>query len=261
MLAAATFLPFGGASAQSADAQQRIADQANRLLALLDDRQRRQVADRLRLGQSRRLALHPAQPLGPQPGRDEAAQADAARALFATVLNERGLKLLDGVRLRRRRVARTTRKLPRSRPLLPLGVRHARPLPLGLALRGPSPVAERGAAGGRSCRRDAVLRRRPSGRPCATGRTRVSRLLGTSEDLARQIMTGLTRSAAAHRADRRPLVRRDRGQPAARARSRPAARPGARRHGRPVAPARRGADGPLPRHAGARSRSPARSSA
>ena len=43
VLAAATFLPFGGASAQSADAQQRIADQANRLLALLDDRQRRQV--------------------------------------------------------------------------------------------------------------------------------------------------------------------------------------------------------------------------
>jgi hypothetical protein len=27
------------------------------------------------------------------------AQADAARALFATVLNEQGLKLLDGVRL------------------------------------------------------------------------------------------------------------------------------------------------------------------
>ena len=43
VLAAATFLPFGGASAQSADAQQRIAEQANRLLALLDDRQRRQV--------------------------------------------------------------------------------------------------------------------------------------------------------------------------------------------------------------------------
>ena len=37
VLAAATFLPFGGASAQSADAGQRIADQANRFLALLDE--------------------------------------------------------------------------------------------------------------------------------------------------------------------------------------------------------------------------------
>lgn len=43
VLAAATFLPFGGASAQSADAQQRIADQATRFLALLDGRQRRRV--------------------------------------------------------------------------------------------------------------------------------------------------------------------------------------------------------------------------
>jgi hypothetical protein len=45
VLAAATFLPFGGASAQSADAEQGIATQANRLLALLDDRQRRQPVD------------------------------------------------------------------------------------------------------------------------------------------------------------------------------------------------------------------------
>ena len=51
VLAAATFLPFGGASAQSADAQQRIADQANRLLALLDDRQRRQVLIAFEFGQ------------------------------------------------------------------------------------------------------------------------------------------------------------------------------------------------------------------
>ena len=34
--------------------------------------------------------------------------------------------------------------------------------PWGWRLRGPSPVAERGAAGGRACHRDAVLHRRPS---------------------------------------------------------------------------------------------------
>ena len=44
VLAAATFLPFGGASAQSADAGQRIADQANRFLALLDEGQRRKAS-------------------------------------------------------------------------------------------------------------------------------------------------------------------------------------------------------------------------
>ena len=41
VLAAATFLPFGGASAQSAEAGQRIAEQASRFVGLLDDGQRR----------------------------------------------------------------------------------------------------------------------------------------------------------------------------------------------------------------------------
>ena len=99
VLAAATFLPFGGASAQSADAQQRIADQANRLLALLDDRQRRQVL--IAFDSANRVDWHyiPRSRSGLSLGEMAPAQADAARALFATVLNEQGLKLLDGVRL------------------------------------------------------------------------------------------------------------------------------------------------------------------
>src|SRR5476651_123191 len=40
VLAAASFLPFGGASAQTADAAQRIADTASRFLAALDEGQR-----------------------------------------------------------------------------------------------------------------------------------------------------------------------------------------------------------------------------
>ena len=43
ILAAAAFLPFGGASAQTVDAAQRIADAADRFLGLLDDGQRRKV--------------------------------------------------------------------------------------------------------------------------------------------------------------------------------------------------------------------------
>ena len=43
MLAAATLLPFGGASAQTVDAAQRIAEAANRFLASLDDGQRQQA--------------------------------------------------------------------------------------------------------------------------------------------------------------------------------------------------------------------------
>src|SRR5690242_8743826 len=73
VLAAATFLPFGGASAQSADAQQRIADQATRLLALLDDRQRRQVLIGFGRPVTATLAGAPAMPFttwGISPQRD-----------------------------------------------------------------------------------------------------------------------------------------------------------------------------------------------
>jgi hypothetical protein len=99
VLAAATFLPFGGASAQSADAARRIADQANRFLALLDDRQRRQVL--IAFDSANRLDWHyiPRSRSGLSLGEMTPAQAEAARLLFGTVLNEQGLKLLEGVRL------------------------------------------------------------------------------------------------------------------------------------------------------------------
>jgi hypothetical protein len=99
VLAAATFLPFGSASAQSDEAATRIADRANRLLALLDDRQRKLVL--IAFDSANRLDWHyiPRSRSGLSLGDMRADQADAARALFAAVLNEQGLKLLDGVRL------------------------------------------------------------------------------------------------------------------------------------------------------------------
>jgi Protein of unknown function (DUF3500) len=99
ILAAATFLPFGGASAQTVDAAQRIADAANRFLGLLDDGQRRKAL--IAFESDNRLDWHyiPRSRSGLTLGEMTPVQAEAARALFATVLNEQGLKLLDGVRL------------------------------------------------------------------------------------------------------------------------------------------------------------------
>ncbi|WP_395714874.1 DUF3500 domain-containing protein [Reyranella sp.] len=99
VLAAASFLPFGGASAQTVDAGQRIAGQANRFLASLDDEQRKQVL--IAFDSGNRLDWHyiPRSRSGLSLGEMKAAQAEAARALFATVLNQRGLEMLDGVRL------------------------------------------------------------------------------------------------------------------------------------------------------------------
>ncbi|HMJ98092.1 MAG TPA: DUF3500 domain-containing protein, partial [Reyranella sp.] len=99
ILAVATFLPFGGASAQTVDAAQRIADAANRFVGLLDDGQRRKAL--IAFESDNRLDWHyiPRSRSGLTLGEMTAAQAEAARALFATVLNEQGLKLLDGVRL------------------------------------------------------------------------------------------------------------------------------------------------------------------
>ena len=119
-------------------------------------------ADRLRVRQSARLALHPAQPAGPHPGRDE---AGAGRGGAGAVRHGAERARPEAARRRapaRGRAARAAGQLPRSRPLLRLGVRHARPLPVGLALRGPSSVAERGAARRGPRLGDAVLRRRPS---------------------------------------------------------------------------------------------------
>src|ERR1051325_2960382 len=87
VLAAATFLPFGGAGAQSGDAAQRIADQANRFLASLDEGQRRKVS--IAFDSSNRLDWHyiPRSRSGLTLGDMTPAQAEAARLLFATVLN------------------------------------------------------------------------------------------------------------------------------------------------------------------------------
>ena len=99
VLAAATFLPFGGASAQTIDAGQRIAAAATRFLAGLDNGQRKQVL--IAFESDNRLDWHYI-PRGRQ-GLTLAAmrppQAAAARALLASVLNERGLQALENVRI------------------------------------------------------------------------------------------------------------------------------------------------------------------
>lgn len=99
VLAAAALLPFGAASAQTVDAAQRIADAANRFLLSLDDGQRRKAM--IGFDSANRLDWHyiPRSRSGLTLGEMRPNQADAARALFASVLNQRGLELLDGVRL------------------------------------------------------------------------------------------------------------------------------------------------------------------
>ena len=114
---------------------------------LLDDGQRRQAL--IAFESDNRLDWHyiPRSRSGLTLGEMKPAQAEAARALFASVLNERGLKLLDGVRLVEGVLREQQGSFRDPDRYLRLGLRHARPLPVGLALRGPSPVAERGAAG------------------------------------------------------------------------------------------------------------------
>ena len=99
VLAAAALLPFGSASAQTVDAAQRIADAANRFLRSLDEAQRQKAM--ITFDSGNRLDWHyiPRSRSGLALGEMRADQTDAARALFATVLNARGLELLDGVRL------------------------------------------------------------------------------------------------------------------------------------------------------------------
>ncbi|TAJ87717.1 MAG: DUF3500 domain-containing protein [Reyranella sp.] len=99
VLAAAALLPFGSASAQTVDAAQRIADAANRFLLSLDDGQRQKAMIAFESG--KRLDWHyiPRSRSGLSVGEMRSNQADAARALFASVLSQRGLELLDGVRL------------------------------------------------------------------------------------------------------------------------------------------------------------------
>lgn len=99
VMAAAALLPFGVASAQTVDAAQRVADAASRFLLSLDDGQRRKAM--IAFDSGNRLDWHyiPRSRPGLALGEMRADQADAARALFASVLNQRGLELLNGVRL------------------------------------------------------------------------------------------------------------------------------------------------------------------
>ena len=227
--------------------------------ACLDDGQRQQAHDRLRVRQPARLALHPAQPPGLTLGEMKPAQADAAQALFATVLNEHGLQAIEDVRL----VEGVLREQQGSfrdpgRYYVSIFGTPGR-FPWGWRLRGPSPVAERGPARGGPHHRDAVLRRRPS-RDGARRPAQGLQAARRAEDLARQLMAALTEP------QRRTALIADRSfgeivaSPQRETRPRPAARPRARRHGRPGAPARRGADRPLPRHARARPSGQTRSS-
>ncbi|GEP60375.1 DUF3500 domain-containing protein [Reyranella soli] len=193
VLAAATFLPFGGASAQGADAQQRIAEQANRFLALLDDRQRGHVL--IAFDTANRLDWHyiPRSRSGLSLGEMTPAQADAARALFATVLNEQGLKLLDGVRLLEgvlreqqgswRDPSRYYLSVFGTPGRFPWGWRfEGHHLSLNVALPAPGHVAVTPFFVGAH---PATVREGPN---------KGFRLLGGAEDLARQIMTGLNDS-------------------------------------------------------------------
>ena len=191
VLAAAALLPFGSASAQTVDAAQRIADAANRFLLSLDDGQRRQAL--IAFGSANRLDWHyiPRTRSGLALGEMRADQADAARALFASVLNQRGLELLDGVRLLEgvlreqqgsfRDPSRYYVSVFGTPGRFPWGWRfEGHHLSLNVALPAPGHVAVTPFFTGAH---PATVRDGPH---------RGFRLLGASEDLARQIMAGLT---------------------------------------------------------------------
>ena len=99
VLAAASFLPFGGASAQTVDAAQRIAEAANRFLGGLDEAQRKQAM--IAFDSGNRLDWHyiPRSRQGLTLGEMKPPQRDAAHALFGSVLNERGLQAIENVRI------------------------------------------------------------------------------------------------------------------------------------------------------------------
>ena len=214
---------------------QRIADAANRFLGLPRRRPAPAGADRLRVRQPARLALHPAQPRGPHPGRDDSRRRPtAARALFATVLNEQrprscstACACVEGVLREQQGSFRDPDRY------YVLDLRHARPLPVGLALRGPSPVAER-----RPGRLPATSRRRRSSSApipprCATARTRASAARRRRGSRAPDSWRSLAERAAAHRASS-PTARSARSSPARSASATSASRAGlsCRRHGR-----------------------------
>lgn len=190
VLAAATLLPFGTASGQTVDAAQRIADAATRFLSVLDDDQRRQVL--IAFDSANRLDWHyvPRSRSGLSLGEMRANQSDAAGALFASVLNERGLQFLDGVRLLEgvlREQQGSFRDPGRyyvsvfGRPgTFPWGWRfEGHHLSLNVALPAAGHVAVTPFFAGAH---PATVREGPN---------KDFRLLGASEDLARRIMAGL----------------------------------------------------------------------
>jgi hypothetical protein len=190
VLAAATFLPFGGAGAQSVDAGQRITDQANRFLAELEDSQRRRTL--IAFDSDNRLDWHyiPRNRSGLSLGEMTEAQAAAARALFSTVLNDEGLRLLDGVRLLEgvlreqqgawRDPGRYFVSVFGTPGRFPWGWRfEGHHLSLNVAL----------PAAGRIAVTPFFVGAHPA--TVRDGPNRGFRLLGGSEDLARRIMTGL----------------------------------------------------------------------
>lgn len=191
VLAAAALLPFGAASAQTVDAAQRIADAANRFLTSLDDGQRQKAMIAFESGN--RLDWHyiPRSRSGLTLGEMRPNQADAARALFASVLNQRGLELLDGVRLLEgvlreqqgsfRDPARYFVSVFGTPGRFPWGWRfegHHLSLNVTLATVGHVAVTPFFAGAHPATVHD--------------GPNRGFRLLGASEDLARQLMAGLT---------------------------------------------------------------------
>ena len=190
ILATATLLPFGRASALTADAGQRIADAAGRFLASLDESQRQKAS--IAFDSDNRLDWHyiPRSRPGLSLGEMRPAQSDAARALFATVLNERGLQLLDGVRLLEgvlreqqgsfRDPGRYYVSVFGMPGRFPWGWRfEGHHLSLNVALPAAGHVAVTPFFAGAH---PATVRDGPH---------RGFRLLGASEDLARQIMAGL----------------------------------------------------------------------
>jgi hypothetical protein len=191
VLAAASLLPFGGASAQTADATPRIAEQANRFLASLDDGQRKKAV--IAFDSSNRLDWHyiPRSRSGLSLGEMKPGQAEAARALLATVLNRHGLDLLDGVRLLEgvlreqqgsfRDPGRYFVSVFGTPGRFPWGWRiEGHHLSLNVALAAPGQVSVTPFFIGAH---PAIV---------GDGTHKGFRLLGATEDLARQIMTGLS---------------------------------------------------------------------
>ncbi|WP_295132581.1 DUF3500 domain-containing protein [uncultured Reyranella sp.] len=190
VLTAAALLPFGSASAQTVDGAQRVADAANRFLLSLDDGQRQKAMIAFESGN--RLDWHyiPRSRSGLALGEMRSNQADAARALFASVLNKRGLDLLDGVRLLEgvlreqqgsfRDPGRYYVSVFGTPGRFPWGWRfEGHHLSLNVALPAPGHVSVTPFFAGAH---PAAVRDGPNAG---------FRLLGASEDIARRIMTGL----------------------------------------------------------------------